>query len=311
MFELVVAEEQKGGRIDHFLASQKELNLTRSQIQRLIDDGYIEINHEVPKASHKVRAGDQITIQIPPPKELAAQAEAIPLDIVYEDSDMVVINKARGMSVHPGAGRETGTLVNALLAHCCDLSGIGGVMRPGIVHRLDKDTSGLIVVAKNDLAHQALAKQFKDRQVSKKYLALVHGIVKQDNGVIETLIGRHRVKRQKMAVIGGTKEEGRGTRGKEAVTHYRVVERFKNYALVELDLKTGRTHQIRVHMSYLGFPLVGDQTYGKKKEEFKVTGQMLHAAELSFNHPRSGERLTFQAILPRDMNEIVRKLRVK
>jgi 23S rRNA pseudouridine1911/1915/1917 synthase len=308
MFEFIISEEQKGERIDHFLSTQKELGQTRTQVQRLIDEGFVELNSgEIPKASYKTRAEDCITVKLPPPKKLEVKPEAVPLNIVYEDSDLIVVNKPRGMSVHPGAGRETGTLVNALLAHCRDLSGIGGVMRPGIVHRLDKDTSGLIVVAKNDLAHQALAGQFKNREVSKKYLALVHGVVKQDQGVIETLIGRHRVLRKKMSVIGA----GGEGRGKSAITHYKVVERFKNYALVELDLKTGRTHQIRVHMNYLGFPLIGDPTYGKKKEEFKVNGQMLHAAELSFNHPRSGERLAFQAILPRDMSELVRKLRAR
>jgi len=298
--EYTIAVSDAGSRLDHFLAIQSDLGLSRSQIARLIKEGQIKVNQEETKASHKLKIGDKITLTIPLPKKLDVIPEELPLNIMYEDDDLVVVNKARGMTVHPGAGRETGTLVNALLQHCTNLSGIGGVLRPGIVHRLDKDTSGLIVIAKSDLAHQALSKQFKERKVSKKYLALVHGIVKQNEGVVETLIGRHRVKRKKMAVL----EAG----GKEAITHYRVVERFKQYALVELDLKTGRTHQIRVHMNYLGFPLVGDPIYGKKKEAFKTAGQLLHAAKLGFTHPRTGEYLEFTAPLPEDMREIIKKL---
>jgi 23S rRNA pseudouridine1911/1915/1917 synthase len=306
--EYTVTVSDAGVRLDHFLSRQSDLGLSRSQIVRLIESGHITVNQNRPKPSYKLRADDKITLTVPPPAKLDVIPENIPLSILYEDDDLIVVNKARGMTVHPGAGRGTGTLVNALLSHCSNLSGIGGVLRPGIVHRLDKDTSGLIVVAKSDLAHQALAKQFKARQVSKKYLALVHGIVKQGHGVVETLIGRHRVKRKKMAVLADIGDGGRGMRGKEAITHYRVVERFKNYALVELELKTGRTHQIRVHMSYLGFPLVGDPVYGKKKEEFKVAGQLLHAAKLGFKHPRTGENLEFTAPLPEDMQAIIKKL---
>ncbi|MDD5383200.1 MAG: RluA family pseudouridine synthase [Candidatus Margulisbacteria bacterium] len=309
--ELIVTTAQKGERLDHFLSRQTELGLSRSQIHKLIDDGFIEVNKESPKASYRIKPDDRISINIPLPKPLELTPENIPLDIVYEDNDLVVINKPKGLAVHPGAGRTTGTLVNALLSHCQDLSGIGGVLRPGIVHRLDKDTSGLLVVAKNDLAHQALAKQFKNRKIFKQYLALIHGEVKQAGGTIESKIGRHPLHRKKMAVIKEAGNGGRVTRGREAITIYKVLERYKNYTLVEVTLKTGRMHQIRVHMTSIGHPVVGDPTYGHRQEEFAVSGQLLHAARLGFVHPRTGKYLEFFTDVPSEMKTIIGKLRKK
>jgi 23S rRNA pseudouridine1911/1915/1917 synthase len=306
-FAYTITLDQADSRLDHFLADQEEVKLTRSQIQRLIDNGNIMVNKKVSKPAYKLRAGDRIMVIIPPPIPLETRSENIPLDIIYEDSDIIVVNKPRGMVVHPAVGNYSGTLVNALLNHCKDLSGIGGVQRPGIVHRLDKDTSGLLVVAKNDLAHQSLAKQFKDKTVFKQYLALVHGHMKEDSGTISDPIGRHPVKRKKMAVIG-TRDEERGKKGREAITHFKIKERFKHYTLLEIILETGRTHQIRVHLTSIGYPLVGDPIYGSKKNEFGIKSQMLHSAKLAFLHPRTGERLEFSAPLPADMAKIVEKL---
>jgi 23S rRNA pseudouridine1911/1915/1917 synthase len=284
-------------RLDQYLAGQKKLDLTRSQISKLIEAGNILVNDRIVKPSYHLKTTDQLTIDIPPLKKLDAKPENIPLDIVYEDDDLIVVNKPRGMVVHPAVGNYEGTLVNALLHHVKNLSGIGGVARPGIVHRLDKDTSGLIVVAKNDLAHQALAKQFKDREIAKQYVALVKGVIKQDSGEIAAAIGRHPVKRKKMAA----------GRGREALTFYRVIERFKDATLVELTPKTGRTHQLRVHLNHLGHPIVGDPVYGGDKG----TGQLLHAQKLAFTHPRTGEKLAFTAPLPDDLAEAIKKLRKK
>jgi len=307
-FEYIITSEEKGERLDHYLALKKEIGLTRSRIHKLIEDGYIEVNKESPKPSYKIKPEDRILVSVPPPKRLEARPENIPLDVVYEDSDLIIINKPRGMVVHPAAGNYSGTLVNALLYHCKDLSGIGGVLRPGIVHRLDKYTSGLLVVAKNDFTHQALARQFKAKKIFKQYLALVHGIITQDKGVIEARVGRHPRHRKKMAVIRSTETR---VKGREAVTHYRVLERFKNYTLVELDLKTGRTHQIRVHMTSLSHSIVGDPVYGRRKEEFKVSGQLLHATKLGFVHPRTGKYMEFSKEMPEDMKEIIRSQNLK
>ena len=307
-FEYIIAREEKGERLDHYLAGKKEIGRTRSQIHKLIEDGFVEVNKEVPKPSYKIKVDDRIQVSIPPPQKLEAKAENIPLHIVYEDNDLIVVDKPRGMVVHPAAGNYSGTLVNALLYHCKDLSGIGGVLRPGIVHRLDKDTSGLLVIAKNDLAHQALARQFKAKQIFKQYQALVHGVIQQEKGVIEAKIGRHPKHRKKMAIISASETK---IKGREAVTHYKVLERLKNYTLVELDLKTGRTHQIRVHLTSFGHAVVGDPTYGHRREEFKVSGQLLHAAKLGFVHPRSGKYVEFHREMPEDMEEVVRKLRKK
>ncbi|MFH1576845.1 MAG: RluA family pseudouridine synthase [Candidatus Margulisiibacteriota bacterium] len=307
-FVYIISSEQKAERLDHFLAVQKEIALSRSQIHRLIDDGFVEVNKEIHKASYKLKPADRVVVRIPPPKKLEVEAENIPLDVVYEDEDLIVVNKPRGMVTHAAVGHYSGTLVNALLYHCKDLSGIGGDLRPGIVHRLDKDTSGLIVVAKSNLGHQSLAKQFMTRKVFKQYLALVHGVPKDEEGVIEAKIGRHPVQRKKMAVIGNG-DQGLGGRAREAVTYYKVSEKFKNYSLIEVTLGTGRTHQIRVHLTSLGHSIVGDPTYGHKKEEFKVNGQLLHAAKLGFFHPRTGEHLEFAKEMPKDMQEIVSRLR--
>lgn len=301
-FEYIISDKQKGERIDHFLAMQKKIGLTRSQIKKLIEDGYVEVNKEIPRPSYKLKIDDRIQLSVPEPKKLEAGAENIPLAIVYEDKDLIVVNKPRGMVVHPAVGNYSGTLVNALLHHCKDLSGIGGVVRPGIVHRLDKQTSGLVVVAKNDFTHQALSKQFKDRKIKKHYIALVHGVIEGEGDLIEARIGRHPKRRKKMAVSG---------KGREAISYYKVLKRSNKYTLVDVKLKTGRTHQIRVHMASIGHPLVGDPTYGHRKEDFKTNGQMLHAKTLGFEHPRTKKFVQFEAALPKDMEELIKKLQVK
>jgi 23S rRNA pseudouridine1911/1915/1917 synthase len=307
-FEYIVSEDQKGERLDHFLASKTEIGLTRSQIQRLLRDGYVEVNKEAPKASYKIKLDDRIIVSIPPPKKLEVQPENILLDIVYEDNDLIVVNKPRGMVVHPAAGNYSGTLVNALLYHLSDLSGIGGILRPGIVHRLDKNTSGLMVAAKNDFAHQGLAGQFKSREIKKQYLALVHGVIRQEKGMIEAKIGRHPKHRKRMAIVSLFETR---TKGREAVSYFKVRERFKNYTLVEITLETGRTHQIRVHMTSIGHSIVGDPSYGRRREEFGVSGQLLHAERLGFVHPRTGKYLEFYREMPADMKDAVKKLRRK
>jgi 23S rRNA pseudouridine1911/1915/1917 synthase len=307
-FEYIITAEEKGERLDHYLALKKEIGLTRSQIHKLIEEGYVEVNKEVPKPSYKIKTDDRILVSLPPPKKPEVKPENILLDIVYEDQDLIVVNKARGMVVHPAVGNYSGTLVNALLYHCRDLSGIGGVLRPGIVHRLDKNTSGLLVTAKNDFAHQALAGQFKAKKIFKQYLALVHGVIRQEGGAIEAKVGRHPKHRKKMAVIGSFETK---VKGREALTYFKVLERFRNYTLVEITLKTGRTHQIRVHLTSIGHSIVGDPTYGHRKEEFKMSGQLLHAGKLGFVHPRSGKYLEFSQEIPKDMEEVVKKLRGK
>lgn len=291
-------QKKNNQRLDQHLAARQDLNLTRSQIGKLIEAGEILVNGQVVKPSYHLKKNDCLTINIPPPRKLETKPENIPLEIVYEDDDLVVVNKPRGMVVHPAAGNYEGTLVNALLHHCQDLSGIGGVVRPGIVHRLDKDTSGLIVVAKNDAAHQSLTKQFKDRVIKKRYVALVQGVVKQDSGEIDAAIGRHPVRRMKMAVT---------EKGREAITHFKVIKRFKDTTLVELAPKTGRTHQLRVHLHHLGHPIVGDPVYGGAKG----SGQLLHASKLSFIHPRTGEKMEFEVPLPDDLSVELKKPREK
>ena len=241
-------------------------------------------------------------MDLPEPQPLDVQPEDIPLNIIYEDDDVVVVNKARGMVVHPAAGNYNGTLVNALLYHCKNLSGINGVIRPGIVHRLDKDTSGIMICAKNDSAHLSLSEQIQSKTAQRTYLAVVRGNVKNDSGIIETQIARDKNDRKKMAVVA----EG----GRQAITEYEVAERFGKYTVVRCRLKTGRTHQIRVHMEYLGYPLVGDPKYSPMKTPFAINGQALHSLTLSFTHPRTGERLTFEAPLPEDMQKILTRLRL-
>ena len=303
--EYLVAPEHKGQRLDIFLSVTAKLDLSRSQIKKLIEDADITVNGRPTEPNYKIKADDQIRVVIPPPRELTIKAQDIRLDIVYEDNDIIVINKPRGMVTHPAPGNYNSTLVNALLYHCDHLASLGAPLRPGIVHRLDKDTSGLIVAAKTDAAYHSLVKQLKERTVEKTYVALVHGVIKKDEGVIEAPIGRHPVNRQKMSVHGKG-EEGRGAR--EAYTSFKVIQRFKKYTLVEVKIKTGRTHQIRVHMSYLGYPLVGDPTYGGQKDEFDLKGQLLHAAKLAFIHPTTGERVEFVAELPKAMLEVIKRI---
>ncbi len=265
-------------------------------MQRLIEKGYVLVNSRRMRSSYRVRPGDQIEMNVPPPKEITLCPEPIPLDIVYEDEDLLVVNKPPGLVVHPAPGHQGGTLVNALLNHCPNLPGIGGYLRPGIVHRLDKDTSGLLLVSKTDLAHQRLAAQLKARKIKRKYLALVHGEAKEEEGLIDAPLGRDPKNRKKIAVV---------PHGKEARTFYRVKKRFPGYTLLEVELETGRTHQIRVHLAYAGYPVAGDPVYGFRRNLLNLPGQALHAYRLSFTHPRTGEFLSFEAPLPPAFTEAI------
>lgn len=297
--ETVTAEaEDTGTRADVFLAAK--LGVSRSNMQKLLEDGRIKRGEKIIKANYKVRAGEMFVVDIPEPEPIEAVPENIPLDIIYEDDDVVVLNKARGMVVHPAPGNYTGTLVNALLYHCSNLSGINSAIRPGIVHRLDKDTSGIMIVAKNDAAHISLSQQIQSKTAVRTYLAVVRGNIKTDSGTIETQIARDKTDRKKMAVV----KEG----GRDAITDYEVLERFGKYTLVRCKLRTGRTHQIRVHMEYLGYPLVGDPKYSPMKTPFGIKGQALHSHTLEFTHPRTGERMKFEAPLPEDMHKIITRL---
>ncbi len=298
--KLLITENEAGQRADVGLASL--LELTRSNMQKLLEDGRAVKGSKVLKANYKLKLGDEIIVTLPEPQPLDVQPENIPIDIIYEDEDVVVVNKARGMVVHPAAGNYNGTLVNTLLYHCKNLSGINGVIRPGIVHRLDKDTSGIMICAKNDAAHVSLSEQIQSKTAKRTYMAVVRGNIKTDSGVIETLIARDKNDRKKMAVV---KEDGRN-----AVTEYEVMERFGKYTIVKCKLLTGRTHQIRVHMEYLGYPLVGDPKYSPKKTPFAINGQALHSLTLDFIHPRTGEQMHFEAPLPEDMHKIVTRLRL-
>ena len=300
-YDIIIEKGTPRERLDVFLSGS--IGLSRSQIDKLIKGGLVKINNQPAKQGHRVKTDDRIYVKVPEVKEITAKAEPIPLDIVYEDRDIIVINKPRGIVVHPAAGNIEGTLVNALLYHCKDLSGIGGKVRPGVVHRLDKDTSGLMVFAKNDEAHTGLSRQIKDRKMKKIYQAIVHGEVKNEKGEIDAPLGRHPVQRKKMAVVSSSNLKSR-----DALTYYKVIERFSGFTLLELDLKTGRTHQIRVHLSYIGHPVVGDTTYSRKKDEFGITGQMLHAKTLGFNHPVTGKYMEFNSELPDDMKKVLRVL---
>ena len=304
--EIVVGVEAVGQRLDQYVTSLYP-QFTRSRIQNLIRDGKILLNGEQIKCGKDVEEGDVIKVEIPPVVKLNMEAQDLPLDIIFQDKDLAVVNKPAGMVVHPAVGNPDQTLVNVLLAKIKNLSGIGGVERPGIVHRLDKDTSGLMVIAKNDMAHHSLAKQIEERTAVRKYLALVKGELKQPQGIIETGYGRHPRNRQKMAVL----DENSGAKGeiREAITLYKVKQRFKGYTLVECELKTGRTHQIRVHLKHIGFPVVGDQVYGRQKGELGATRQLLHAYSLSFNHPRTGKPVSFTADLPKDFKNILSSLK--
>lgn len=297
--ETVTAEaEEAGTRADVFLAAK--LGVSRSNMQKLLEYGRVKRGEKIIKANYKVRAGEMFVVDIPEPEPIEAVPENIPLDIIYEDDDVVVLNKARGMVVHPAPGNYTGTLVNALLYHCSNLSGINSAIRPGIVHRLDKDTSGIMIVAKNDAAHISLSQQIQSKTAVRTYLAVVRGNIKTDSGTIETQIARDKTDRKKMAVV----KEG----GRDAITDYEVLERFGKYTLVRCKLRTGRTHQIRVHMEYLGYPLVGDPKYSPMKTPFGIKGQALHSHTLEFTHPRTGERMKFEAPLPEDMHKIITRL---
>mgnify|MGYP000892475924 CR=1 FL=1 len=297
--ETVTAEaEDAGTRADVFLAAK--LGVSRSNMQKLLEDGRVKRGEKIIKANYKVRAGEMFVVDIPELEPIEAVPENIPLDIIYEDDDVAVLNKARGMVVHPAPGNYTGTLVNALLYHCSNLSGINSAIRPGIVHRLDKDTSGIMIVAKNDAAHISLSQQIQSKTAVRTYLAVVRGNIKTDSGTIETQIARDKTDRKKMAVV----KEG----GRDAITDYEVLERFGKYTLVRCKLRTGRTHQIRVHMEYLGYPLVGDPKYSPMKTPFGIKGQALHSHTLEFTHPRTGERMKFEAPLPEDMHKIITRL---
>ena len=288
-----------GERLDVALAAA--LNKSRSFIQTIIDEGHVHVNGSTKKANYKMREGDRAEVEIPAPQVLNVVPEEIPLDIVYEDQDVLVVNKPQGMVVHPAPGAWKGTLVNALVYHCRDLSGINGVLRPGIVHRIDKDTSGLLVVAKNDEAHRALAEQIKAHTVARRYRALVHGLINEPSGTVDAPIGRDPSERKRMAVTFQN--------SKEAVTHYQVLERLAEYTYVEARLETGRTHQIRVHMAYLGYPVVGDPLYGPKRNPFNLEGQVLHAIHLGFKHPRTGHYLEFETPLPDYFERLLNELR--
>lgn len=292
--------EEDFPRVDVFLGTYTEI--TRSQIKRLADEGNVFVEGAQVKANHALKKGDEVLLIEPDLKPIAASAEDIPLDIVYEDDDLAVVNKAQGMTVHAGAGNFEGTLVNALLFRLNNLSGVGGALRPGIVHRIDKDTSGLLVVAKNDRAHLSLSEQIREKTCRREYYALLEGVLKRDGGTISTDLGRDPKDRLKMAVLPAG-------RGKEAVTDYIVEERFRDNTLARFLLHTGRTHQIRVHAKYLGHPVVGDKTYGYKKQRFALEGQLLHAFRLEFTHPTSGERMCFSAPLPDYFERVLTVLR--
>ena len=298
---MILTLDRSGERLDAALARLVP-ELSRSQAQRLIEQGAVTCGGRPVKKNEKLQPGDTLTLTLPEVQETALEAQEIPLDVCYEDADVIVVNKPKGLVVHPAPGHPDGTLVNALLAHCGDsLSGIGGERRPGIVHRIDKDTSGLIIAAKNDFAHASLAAQLKDHSLARTYVCIVCGNIREDSGVIDAPIGRHPADRKKMAV---TEKNSRS-----AVTHWRVLERFGGYTLVECRLETGRTHQIRVHMAYRGHPILGDMVYGHKKPELGQDSQCLHARELTFVHPRSGERVTVSCGLPEYFTQLLQKLR--
>ena len=298
---LTVDEASASLRIDKLLSEKME-NITRSGAQKLIDDGNVRVNFIVVSKNYKVKAGDRIVVTVPEPKTLEAKPEDIPLDVRYEDSDLLVVNKPKGMVVHPAAGNFDGTLVNALLYHCKgSLSGIGGVVRPGIVHRIDKDTSGLLIVAKNDMAHVSLADQIKAHSFTRQYQSVVYGRFKTEEGTVDAPIGRHPVDRKKMSVT--TKNS------KNAVTHYKVIDEYKDFTHLALKLETGRTHQIRVHMSYIGHPVAGDPVYGPKKVIEYLQGQCLHAGLIGFRHPRTREYIEIESELPSYFTDFLRRIK--
>jgi 23S rRNA pseudouridine1911/1915/1917 synthase len=313
-FSIHVSEKDEGKRIDFFI-SETDLDLSRSQAKKLIEAGFFLINQKPTKPSHQLKAGDFVSGTVPAAESLSLKSEPLPLSILFEDPYIIVVDKPAGMVVHPAPGNPSGTLVNALLHHCKDLSGINGVLRPGIVHRLDKDTSGVMVVAKEDLAYHHLSRQFKNRAVEKVYLAIVHGEPQEDEGTIEAVIGRHPSERKRMSTYT--------RKGRPAITRWRALERLKGFTLLEISPRTGRTHQIRVHLSFVGHPILGDPVYGRSgrsgsiqdqalKECVKRMGrQALHACRLAFEHPRTGKRVEFEAPLPRDMEDVLERLRLR
>lgn len=299
-FEFIVEEEMKGTRLDVVLSIVIE-EASRSHLQKLIDIGRVEVNGEVDTSKkYKVKTGDSIKVTIPEPVHLNVTPEDIPLDIVFEDEDLLVVNKPKGMVVHPAAGNFTGTLVNAILYHCKTLSSINGVIRPGIVHRIDKDTSGLLMIAKNDAAHRSLAEQLASHSIKRAYRAVVYHNFQEDAGTVNAPIGRDPKNRLKMTVTQ--------MNSKEAVTHYRVLQRFGSFTYIECSLETGRTHQIRVHMAHINHPLLGDAVYGPKKKAMGVETQMLHAKVLGFHHPKTEEYMEFNSPLPQEFANIIKKL---
>lgn len=299
MEKIIVHLNEDRVRLDSYLANEKT-ELSRTMIKKLIEDGNILVNGKRQKTSYKVENNDEICITVPEAKEINLKAQDIPIEIIYEDKDIIVVNKPKGMVVHPAVGNIDRTLVNAIMNICKDsLSGIGGEIRPGIVHRLDKDTSGLLIVAKNDEAHIKMSEEIKNREVTKIYIALVRGVVKENEASIDMPIGRSPKDRKKMAVVRN---------GKRAITHFKVIKRYHNYTLLQIKIDTGRTHQIRVHMAEIGYPVVGDLVYSNGKNEFGVEGQMLHAKKLEFKHPITGESMHLEAELPDYFKQILKKL---
>ena len=297
---LRASEESKNQRLDAFLASSLD-GLTRSQATRLIESGEVAVNGRAVSKSYKLAGGEDIAVTLPEPEPVEAVPQDIPLDVVYEDADVIVVNKPSGMVVHPAPGHPDGTLVNALLYHCAGtLSGVGGALRPGIVHRIDRDTSGLIIAAKNDAAHQYLSAQLADHTLARTYECIVVGKLREDRGTVDAPIARHPTDRKRMAVVAG---------GREAVTHWEVIARYPGYTHVRCRLETGRTHQIRVHMAYIGHPILGDTVYGAKKEVPGLTGQCLHAVGLRFLHPRSHEVVELSCPLPEEFTRMLQKIR--
>lgn len=300
-YNFCVDENNSKNRIDKFLADNID-EITRSAVAQLIEKGNVKVNDKLINKNYKLKLSDSIEITIPDPVEYEAKAEDIELDIVYEDDDLIVVNKPKGMVVHPAVGNYSGTLVNALLYHCKDnLSGINGVLRPGIVHRIDKNTSGLLIVAKNDSSHKCLAEQIKEHSFTREYEAVVVGNLKDDKGTVNAPIGRHHTDRKKMTVTERN--------SKNAVTHYEVIARYKGYTHIKCTLETGRTHQIRVHMAYLGHPVAGDDVYGLKKEKLNFTGQCLHAKKIGFIHPSTNKYLEFNSHLPEYFSSFLNKLK--
>ncbi len=298
MKKIIVNQNDIGRRIDSYIAANTELS--RTNIQRLIEEGKVLVNLRNTKVSYKVQENDEITIEEEKPKETSLKAQNIPIEVLYEDNDIIVVNKPKGMVVHPANGNPDGTLVNAVMAICKDsLSGIGGEIRPGIVHRIDKDTSGVLVIAKNDKAHILMSEQIKNHEVEKTYVALVKGIVKENEATINMPIGRSARDRKKMAVRKD---------GKNAITHFKVLERFRNYTLLEVKIETGRTHQIRVHLAEIGYPIVGDEVYSNGKNEWGIKGQCLHAKSLKFKHPITGKEMFIEAELPEYFKEVLYSL---